>query len=323
MLKEIILREAKNSFRKLNAIIIQFFGGFVSLFLFMFIVCQVPLFESVLLGILGYAVAYVIYFAFTVFVSLLVEKKIKEIQNKYFLPSDFEPSDIYTYTIESCSVERNLSFDQSNLELNIDVTFTMYIQSNINGLPYIKHSIGMGENKALKFENIKVTPLCGDFKRFNSGEIRFEKTQDTEKSQRWRIVFEPRLQKGENASYKMKWSYSGAKFLSFEEFSNARTKLQIPFDKEFDSFARSTPVPCKELTSTITFPVGYPIRDSGFSVKKGGYPIEKEIGRINSKRYFTVEPPSSNRGWKLILEIEQPLISVSYIVQWRPPTLDS
>lgn len=322
MLKGVVLREAKNSFKKLNAIVIQFFGGFLSLFMFMFIIEKVSLFESILWGIIGYLVVHFIYFTFTVSVSLSVNKKIRELQDNYFLPDNFKPNDIYPHTRKLYSTERNLLFDPEKLELSVDATMTMVVQSNIDNLSFIKHSIGMGENTALRFENMELTPIYDEFKR-SFGEIKFERTQDTKVSQRWRIIFVPGLKKGEEASYKVKWSYSGAKFLSFEEFSEARTRLQVPTDKEFDSLSRSTPVPCEKLISTLQFPIGYSIFNPSFSAKMGGHVIEKEIERIKSREYFKIEQPTSNRGWKLILEIEKPILSVSYVIQWKPPNLDS
>lgn len=246
------------------------------------------------------------------------EMKIEEIN-----PNNFDPFDIYPYVRKFYSVQRNLSFDSENLTLNVNGTMNMVIQSNIDDLLYVKHDMGIGENRGLQFNDVKVVPIEDNFERSNDGEIKFERTLNSNIAQRWRILFNPRLRKNEEAKYNIKYNYSGTKFISFEEFLDAKKKLKLPSDKEFDSISRSSPVPCMKLISTIQFPVGYSIHDPSFSVKIGGYPIGKEIERINSKGFFKFIKPNSTEGWKLILEIEKPIISASYIIQWKPPTLDS
>ena len=199
----------------------------------------------------------------------------------------------------------------------------MVIQSYNDGLPYIKNDLDIGEDRGLQFNDVKVVPIEDDFKRSNDGEIKFEKILDSKRSQRWRIVFNPRLRKNEEAKFNIQYNYSGTKFISFEEFLDAKKRLELPSDKEFDSLSRSSPVPCMKLISTIQFPVGYSIHDPNFSVKIGGYPIGKEIERINSNGFFQFIRSNSTHGWRLILEVEHPIISASYIIQWKPPTLDS
>ena len=54
----------------------------------------------------------------------------------------------------------------------------------------------------------------------------------------------------------------------------------------------------------------------------GGHKIKKEIKRIVSKKYFKFTQSTSSKGWELILEVEKPLLSVAYIIQWEPPSLD-
>ena len=238
-------------------------------------------------------------------------------------PNNFDPFDIYPYVRKLYSVQRNLLFDSENLTLNVNGIMDMVIQSNIDGLPYIKHNMGVGENRGLQFNDVKVVPIEDNFERSNDGEIKFERILDSKISQRWRIVFNPRLRKSEEVKYNIQYNYFGTKFISFEEFLDAKKRLKLPSDKEFESLSRSSPVPCMKLISTIKFPVGYSIHDPNFSVKIGGYPIGKEIERINSKGFFKFMKPNSTEGWKLILEIKQPIISASYIIQWKPPTLDS
>lgn len=252
-----------------------------------------------------------------------LEKITDEIKTDKINPNNFDPVDIYPYIRKLYSVQRNLLFDSENLTLNVNGTMDMVIQSNIDGFPYIKHDMGIGENRGLQFNDVKVVPKEDNFARSNDGEIKFERILDSKISQRWRIVFNPRLRKSEEAKYSIQYNYSGTKFISFEEFLDAKKRLKLPSDKEFDSLSRSSPVPCMKLISTIQFPVGYSIHDPDFSVKIGGYPIRKEIERIISKGFFKFVKPNSTKGWKLILEIEQPIISASYILQWKPPTLDS
>jgi len=252
-----------------------------------------------------------------------LEKIPDEIKIDAINPNNFDPFDIYPYVRKLYSVERNLLFDSENLTLNVNGTMHMVIQSNIDGLPYIRHDMGIGENRGLQLNDVKVVPIENNFERSNDGEIKFERILDSKISQRWRIVFNPRLRKSEEAKYNIQYNYSGTKFISYEEFLDAKKRLRLPSDKEFESLSRSSPVPCMKLISTIQFPVGYSIHDPSFSVKIGGYPIGKEIERINSKCFFKSMKPNSIEGWKLILEIEQPIISASYIIQWKPPTLDS
>ena len=252
-----------------------------------------------------------------------LEKIPAEIKIDDINPNNFDSFDIYPYVRKLYSVQRNLLFDKENLTLNVNGTMDMVIQSNIDGLPYIKHDLGIGENRGLQFNDVKVIPIEDKFERLNDGEIKFERTLDSTISQRWRIVFNPRLRKSEIAKYNVQYNYSGTRFVSFEEFLDAKKRLKLPSDMEFESISRSSPVPCMKLISTIQFPVGYSIHDPNFSVKIGGYPIGKEIERINSKGFFKFIRPNSTKGWKLILEIEQPIIKASYIIQWKPPTLDS
>lgn len=238
-------------------------------------------------------------------------------------PNNLNPFDVYPYVRKLYSVQRNMLFDSENLTLNVIGTMNMVIQSNINGLPYVKHDMGIGENRGLQFNDVSVSSIDDSFERSNNGEIKCERILDTTISQRWRIVFNPRLRKSEEAKYNIQYTYSGTKFISYEEFLDAKKRLILPFDKEFESLTRSSPVPCIKFISTIQFPVGYSIHDPNFSVTIGGHPIGKEIERINSKGFFKFMRPNLTEGWKLILEIDQPIISASYIIQWKPPTLDS
>ena len=252
-----------------------------------------------------------------------LEKIPAEIKIDTINPNKFDPFDIYPYVRKLYSVKRNLFFDSENLKLHVNGTIDMVIQSYNDDLSHIKNDLGIGEDRGLQFNDVKVVPIEDDFKRSNDGEIKFEKILDSKRSQRWRIVFNPRLRKNEEAKFNVQYNYSGTKFISFEEFLDAKKRLELPSDKEFDSLSRSSPVPCMKLISTIQFPVGYSILDPNFSVKIGGYPIGKEIERINSNRFFRFSRSNSTDGWRLILEVEHPIISASYIIQWKPPTLDS
>ncbi len=220
--------------------------------------------------------------------NLLLEEYKKESSICDAYPSNFYTNDFYPYVRKLYSIERYLSFDPENLALNMNSTMDLAICSNISNLKYVKHSTGIAENSGLKFTNFKIHLIEDSLER-STGEIRLEKTldlRDSATSKRWRVVFNPRLKKSEEAKYKMQYSYSGTRFISFEEFLDAKKNSRLPSDKEFESVNPSSPVPCKKLISTIQFPVGYHIQDPNFSVKKGGHEIEKEIERINSNNFF-------------------------------------
>lgn len=235
------------------------------------------------------------------------------------LPTDVSAH--HNYSWEKYSVERELLFNGLNLGIDIKATQTMKVKSNIDDLKYLKHSIGFGENAAITFTNFDLNlhrPACH---RTDAGEIELQRTQNSNVSQKWRILFTPGLKKFQEADYNLNWSYQNAKFLSYEEFSKSKSNSELPLDKEFDSLSRSTSVPCNRLISSIKFPEKYPIHEPSFTVTRAGYPVHHEISRILEGGFFKVEQDAINRSWRLTFEIENPLLSVSYVIQWKPPYL--
>lgn len=233
-----------------------------------------------------------------------------------------EVSSLHNYSWEQYSVIRELIFNSDNLGIDIKATQIMKVKSNVDDLKYLKHSIGFGENAAIRFTNFDLSlqrPACH---RTDMGEIELQRTQNSNVSQKWRILFTPGLRKHNEASYAINWSYQSAKFMSYEEFAKSKSNSELPLDKEFDSLSRSTSVPCNKLISTVKFPEKYPIHEPSFTVTRGGYPVHHEIDRIIESGFFKVEQDAMNRSWRLTLEVEMPLLSVSYILQWKPPYLN-
>lgn len=317
LLLDIAREQAWYSFRRVTAFAVEFFGGFVTLFLIMYQVVGVPLKESVLWGIGGYVAAYGFVFAGRFLWA--VNRRIGELRDQ--LARSLPPSEkACPYAYRWVRVRRELSFNPDALGLDLAATATMRLRSNTDGLPFVMHSMDVGDNKAVSYKDMTLDPNYDQFQR-DQGEIRFERTQNTDVTQRWRVIFTPGLDRHEEATYEVAWAYSGARFLSLEEFLEAKKRLELPADREFDTLSRSIPVSCERLESTALFPARYPIQEPGFAVKKRGHQIRSEMERLSSNGCFRVEQPTLHRGWRLVLDVDRPLTGVSYVLQWKPPDL--
>jgi len=318
MVLEIARAQAWHSFRQLYAAAAQFFGGFVAVFLILSQALHYPLKDSLLWGIVGYLAVYTLFFG-TRFLRA-INARMTELTQQ--LSQSASPiSALYPYTYRSIDVRRYLLFNPNTLELDLSASAHMRLRSNSDRLPFVRHGMGVGENKSVRFKDMNLTPKCARFRRVN-GEIHFARTQSTDVTQRWRIVFTPDLALGEEAAYEVEWGFPAARFLSFEEFDEARKRLELPSDREYDSFARSTPVPCDRFLSSVQFPARYRVQEPDFAVTKGGHPIQLELDRLSTDGSFSVEEPRLNRGWRLTLDVGNPVPGVSYVLKWKPPHLD-
>lgn len=221
----------------------------------------------------------------------------------------------FPYIRKLYKVERELFINKATAQLDIHSTMEMIVEGVTGDCNVVSHSVGVGKNK-----NIIVEPIEATFVRKN-GRMSFIITKHTDTACNWRVVFDPPLEQGELASYKIKWEYQNSLFLSNEQFTI--DKLMRKSGKKFCSLARSMPAPCEKFITSVRFPKGYEIFQPNVEVVKSGLRFSNETKRISSSNFFKASPPDDEKGWHLQLEIPNPIISLSYYLQWLPPYLSN
>lgn len=221
----------------------------------------------------------------------------------------------FPYIRKLYKVDRELFINKETAQLDIISNMEMIVEGVTGDCNVVAHNVGVGKNK-----NIVVEAIESSFKREN-GKMTFIKTKHNETSCNWRIVFDPPLGKGEIASYKIIWKYQNSLFLSNEQFTI--DKLIRQSGKEYCSLARSVPSPCENMQMSVIFPPGYEIFKPHVQVIKSGLKFAKETSRISSSDFFHAIPLEGNKGWRICLTVPNPVVSLSYHLQWLPPYLSS
>lgn len=245
---------------------------------------------------------------------------------RYSFPLRVRTSDQFPYVFEQYRVDRKLEFDEVNLMLSIRSVAEVEVTSLRDGIHHVSHSLGTGVNLAVALQDFALELLEHERRymgKLQPGTVSLIRTRrGSGVSEGWRAVFEPPLQKGETASYTFRWFYRKAKLLTGDDFAQAKSRELLPRDRDFEILLRTATVPVKGFRSSVEFPLSYPVHDADFEVRRVGHLMEHEMRHLGRKSCFTQIPPSGERGWRLELTMSALIPSASYVIRWKPPSLN-
>ncbi|MTB53993.1 hypothetical protein [Lewinella sp. W8] len=321
--KAVMLSSLKSAYTMVG----NFFGGGVVILVFL-LQFNVSLEKSLLYGLLGFILFFLITFIvkFSIKANQILEiqnAKIEDLGKSQLLPNGVDIDDIYPFRYLHYEVNRNLFVINEDAEhLASSGELICKVVGGKYSVSHIPHTMSTGKLNLKRYEGIKVWADESSFKRTTGGRITFENFKSSGEGVHTQVNFMPALAEGEIAEYKIRWEYPKSKVFSIEQFNYLRLTGVFPNSKVTESFSRQVSVPCDKFICAVKFPSNYRLTSAPeMIVKKRAQDIRIESTRANSK--LSTFYNSQNNSDQIILDLENPILNLSYGIHWIPPTLDS